>query len=252
VIFGWSIRILILLVFLVGLCGSGEAALESGSEPLRFAEQAGRCKAWYPSKIDSLDKVVTGRAWWRGRSDSSLALGLGFTTEALVLEGEFLDNLPFQQGTAQPYRPAYWQLEYIGDGLEVLLEDPAQPGRRLRFFLNWGTGALDPRVEVLERYTTGTPSGAFLAPPERWPLVPGMPQPQLCPHADLILFDGVVPEDGDEPTVRFQAAIPYESLFSEPRVGPQPAWRVTIRLYDLDSDPRRMKILEDTILTPAE
>jgi hypothetical protein len=217
---------------------------------VRFATEFPQCRAWYPVQLESIQSVVAGRVWWRGRADASLALGFGFTPNALLIDGEFLDNVPFQQRHENPHRPAYWGLTYVADGLEFILEDATSSTRRIRFVLNTGSGATRPQLDLLEADAVSS-QGLLLQPDPAPPgTVPRSPIPQPLAGADISLFDGIVPEDADEPTTRFQLAIPVEAISDSP-LGPR-AWRVTIRMHDLDTDMLRFKILEDVVVTPGQ
>jgi hypothetical protein len=221
------------------------------TEPLAhsFAVQSALCKAWYPVQLARAESVVTGRIWWRGRLDASVALGFGFTPDALLIDGEFLDDIPFQQPSENPHRPANWGLTYVADGMEFLLEDPTSSTRRIRFVVNTGSGAIQPRIDLLESDVAGTPR--LLLQPTSAPFgaVPRAPVPRPCSDSDISFFDGIVPEDSDEPTTRFQIAIAAECLTDRSLLDSP--WQVTIRLHDLDAETMRFKILEETVLTQA-
>lgn len=231
------------LIFLLGI-----STAPAQTTATLFSQEAPRCQAWFPVQLSDASAVVSGRIWWRGRTDASLALGFGFTEEALLLDGEFLDNVPFQQGFDLPHRPANWGLTYVADGLEFLFEDVTSSSRRIRFVLNTGSGAVRPRIDLLDTDTT-TASRAGLQPnPAPAGTVPRAPIARVCPGADISLFDGIVPEDSDEPTTRFQIAIPRDQISDEPMSNR--SWRVTIRMHDLDIEMMRFKILEDVVVTP--
>jgi hypothetical protein len=234
-----------------GTTAQAQGDSTSGTETVAvsFAEESARCRAWYAVQMADASAVVTGRVWWRGRADASLALGFGFTNRALLLDGEFLDNVPFQQRHENPHRPANWGLNYVADGMEFIFEDGTSTTRRIHFVVNFGSGAIRPRIDLLEVDRDGERGIALLPDPAPVGTVARAPIPRTCPGADISLFDGIVPEDGDEPTTRFQIAIPTEVLSTEALAG-RP-WKVTIRLHDLDSDMTRFKVLEDVVLTPG-
>ena len=182
-------------------------------ERISFEEAASGLSAVFPVQLTSMDQVVQNSYNWKGPQDASMRCDIGFAPTAVVIRGEFRDDLPFFQTMEHPAMPEWWGIQYGADGLEFLLDDPTSATRRVRFVLNFGSGAVNPRVELLAS--------------------PRSDAPGFIPQAVLDLEDapGTAPEEG---TIQFRTAIPYSALAETDFFrGPL---RITVRLHDLDGD----------------
>lgn len=194
--------------------GSGPASESTAhGGPIRFEEAASGLSAVFPVQLTGMDQVAQNSYNWKGPQDASMRCDIGFAPAAVVIRGEFRDDLPFFQTMQHPAMPEWWGIQYGADGLEFLLDDPTSATRRVRFVLNFGSGAVNPQVELLS--------------------APQPHSPGFIPQAVLDLEDapGTAPEEG---TIQFRAAIPYSALAETDFFrGPL---RITVRLHDLDGD----------------
>ncbi len=210
-----------------GPAPSAPAALpepDSAGRPISFQEAAAGLTAVFPIELNRMDEVAQNSYNWRGPADASLKCDIGFAPQALVVRGEFRDDLPFFQTMLRPAMPDWWRIQYGADGVEFLLDDPTSSTRRVRFMLNFGSAAVDPKVELLASPLKG--AGGFLG------------------AAALELEDapGSAPEEG---AVQFRVAIPYGALadmdfFRSPL-------RITVRLHDVDGDFATYLMMQEAI-----
>lgn len=187
---------------------------DASAPPIGFEEAIQGLSSVFPLQLSSMNQVRQNSYNWRGTHDASLKCDVGFAPLALVLRGEFRDDLPFFQPMVHPAMPDWWRITYGADGVELLLDDPTSATRRLRLALNFGSAATNPQVELL-----ASPESPNLR--------------QFLPSATIDLADvaGTAAEDG---AVQFRVAIPYSSLTDTDFFrGPL---RMTVRLHDLDGD----------------
>lgn len=195
-----------------------------GGQPIRFQEAAAGLTAVFPLQLARMDQVVQNSYNWRGPQDASMKCDIGFAPQALVIRGEFRDDLPFFQTMLRPAMPEWWHIQYGADGIEFQLDDPTSDTRRVRFVLNFGSAAVDPRVELLAS-PLGQKTG-FLS------------------SAALEMEDapGSSPEEG---AVQFRVAIPYSALAEADFFrGPL---RITARQHDVDGDFATYLMLQEAI-----
>jgi len=176
---------------------------------------------------------VRAMPWnWNGARDASIECQVAFTPTALYVEGTLADDYPFCQPMLRPSKPDWWGIGYGADGVEFILEDATTSSRTIRFFLNFSSRAVAPRVELAQSLT-GAPPG-------------------FVSGAAIELRDGKAPlwlsreEAVQTELVHFRAAIPL-SVLASPRFLNVPL-RVTCRLHDRDGDISTYKMLESTKL----
>lgn len=176
-------------------------------------------------ELTKFDQVVHGAENWQGPSDASLKLDVSLTPTALYLEGDMADDYPFCQRLIRPAKPGWWKLSYGADGVVVTLEDPTSSSQRVEFALNWGSRAVDPRIDVIQ--SPINPRGGFAR------------------GACVELLDPVSSRGGSASSgtfVHFRAGVPVTELaetsfFEHPLV-------ITVRMYDIDGDYASCSILE--------
>ena len=83
----------------------------------------------------------------------------------MVMSALLRDDTPFHQTMAPPAHPDWWCIAHAADGLDVVLVDPTCASRRVRFALNAGSAATDPRIDLVSSFTGAKPGpvpGAIL------------------------------------------------------------------------------------------
>lgn len=175
-------------------------------------------------RLDAMEQATVNPHNWRGPADSSLRCDLGFSPVAVVMSGVFRDDTPFYQTMTSPARPDWWRIAYGADGIDVLIDDPTSAARRIRFALDAGSAATDPRVDLVSTF-----AGA---------------KPGPVPSAILEFRDSAGP--GSTPgAVAFDAAIPLEAL-APPEFFTRPL-RITVRLHDMDGGPSTYIMMQQTV-----
>lgn len=205
------------------------AATAAGQRPrINYADAAAQVAAVYPLTLDQMSQVFQNSHNWRGAEDASLRCEIGFTADALVLRGEFVDDLPFHQTMLRPAMPDWWRITYGADGLEFCFDDPTSATNRVRLALNFGSRAVNPTVDLLH-----SPLGV---------------KPGPIPTASLELFDAPSPAGADasgKTAIGFEAAIPMADL-ADPRLFAGPL-RITLRMHDMDGGPSTYLMLQQVI-----
>ena len=186
----------------------------------------------FPIRLDRFDQLIQNSYNWTGPSDASLFAEIGFTPQAIVIQGRAVDDQPFVQPYTSPYMPEWWTMQYAADGIEVRIDDPTSSTNSIHLILNFGSGGTRPRVQVIS--------------------APLMPKAGDLPESDFRIKDTAA---GDVNTsagstihqlgFSFQAAIPSAGL-AEPRFFSD-ALRISVRLHDLDGDFQTYCVLEDVI-----
>lgn len=193
-------------------------------ERITFDEAARDLTAVYPIQISDAQQVVQNSFNWNGPADASLRCDIGFTPDAVVIRGEFVDDHPFCQTTLQPAMPDWWMITYGADGIQFVFDDPTSATRRVSFVLNFGSRATRPQVDLL-------------ASPGR--------RPGRVAAATLELFDGRPGADEAQKAVHFRAAVPVAAL-GDPRFFAGPL-RISVRMHDLDGDWSTYQVLQEVI-----
>lgn len=200
-----------------------------GPSRINFADAAAQVSAMYPLRLDQMSQVVQNSHNWRGPQDASARCEVGFSAEAIVIRGEFVDDLPFQQTMTRPSMPDWWRITYGADGLEFSFDDPTSSTNKVRLALNFSSRAVNPSVDLLQN-----PIGAKTGP---------------MPTASIELFDATAPEqttDKEEVArVGFEVAIPMAQV-ADPRLFAGPL-RITMRMHDLDGGPSTYLMMQQVI-----
>ena len=191
------------------------------TQPMDFEVAAKGVAMAYPIQLDRMVQVTQNSFNWHGPDDASLRCQVGFSAAAIVIRGDFRDDLPFVQAMARPARADWWRIGYGADGLEFAFDNPTSAGASVKLAFNFGSQALDPRVELIEN-PSGLPNG-------------------FIPSANLRLFDDPVSKGA----IHFEAAIPITAV-AEPRFFAGPL-RITARMHDMDGGPETYKMLQQAI-----
>lgn len=193
-------------------------------QPISFQQASAGLTSVFAIQLARMDQVVQNSYNWRGPNDASMRCDIGFAPQALVIRGEFRDDLPFFQTMIHPSMPDWWRIQYGADGIEFLLDDPTSATRRVRFALNFSTAAVSPQVELISS--------------------PLSPRPRFLGSASIELEDAPnsEPEDG---AVQFRVAIPYTAL-AEPDFFRGPL-RITARQHDVDGDFASYLMIQEAI-----
>ena len=202
-----------------------DADVSGGAEKISFDDAARELTSVYPILISSANQVVQNSFNWNGPADASLRCDIGFTPDAVVVRGEFVDDYPFCQPIARPAMPDWWMITYGGDGIQFTFDDPTSAPRRVSFVLNFGSRATRPQVDLMA--SPVRPAGVIST-------------------ADLELFDGQSPSgNGGQRAVMFRAAVPIAAL-GDSRLFSGPL-RITLRMHDLDGDWSTYQVLQEVI-----
>lgn len=193
-------------------------------ERMTFEDAARDLTAVYPIQISDAQQVVQNSFNWNGPADASLRCDIGFTPDAVVIRGEFVDDHPFCQTSPQPAMPDWWMITYGADAIQFVFDDPTSATRRVSFVLNFGSRATRPQVDLL-------------ASPGR--------RPGRVAAATLELFDGRPGADEAQKAVHFRAAVPIAAL-GDPRFFGG-ALRISVRMHDLDGDWSTYQVLQEVI-----
>ena len=202
-----------------------DADFSGGAERIRFDDAARELTSVYPILISSANQVVQNSFNWNGPADASLRCDIGFTPDAVVVRGEFVDDYPFCQPIARPAMPDWWMITYGGDGIQFTFDDPTSAPRRVSFVLNFGSRATRPEVDLM---VSPVRSAGVIA------------------TADFELFDGQASAgNGGQRAVMFRAAVPIAAL-GDSRLFSGPL-RITLRMHDLDGDWSTYQVLQEVI-----
>jgi len=197
--------------------------------PVNFDQALEKLAMIYPIHLSEFTQVVQNSYNWQGPQDASLECEIGFTQDAVVVRGNFRDDLPFYQTLKHPAMPDWWRITYGADGIEFLFENPTSSTERAVFVLNFGSQATDPCVELL-----ATPAG---------------PASRRIESAYLRLSDapsssGDAGQKGNG-SIHFDTAVPIAAL-TDTRLF-EGALRITVRMHDLDGDPSTYLMMQQTI-----
>ncbi len=202
-----------------------DADFSGGAERIQFDDAARELTSVYPILIASASQVVQNSFNWNGPADASLRCDIGFTPDAVVVRGEFVDDYPFCQPIARPAMPEWWMITYGGDGIQFTFDDPTSASRRVSFVLNFGSRATRPEVNLITSPTRPV---------------------EVISTADFELFDGQAPANtGGQRAVMFRAAVPIAAL-GDSRLFSGPL-RITLRMHDLDGDWSTYQVLQEVI-----
>ncbi|MBX7247249.1 MAG: hypothetical protein K1X53_17260 [Candidatus Sumerlaeaceae bacterium] len=183
----------------------------------------------YPLKLDNFSQVLQNSYNWQGPQDASLQCDIGFTPESVIIRGEFQDDHPFTQTMVHPAMADWWKITYGADGIDFTLDDPTSSAQQVRFVLNFGSRAVNPRIELLKT-PLGTKAGfletGFL---------------QISDARPFLEKDS----SGATSPIQFKAAIPLTSL-ADRRLFNGPL-RITVRLHDVDGDKSSYLMMMQTV-----
>lgn len=198
---------------------TSEATLQvPGSRPVSFERASLQLTSVFPIQISRFDQLTQQSYNWHGETDASLACQIGFTPEAVVVSGTVLDDQPLVQVHTRPGRPNWWRIRYGADGIEFHIEDVTSSTQVLRFFLNFGSAGVNPRIELAQ-----SPSG----------LGSGFLESASVELAELEPIAAPGQEPGVPPAgFRFRAVLPSAGLL-EPKFF-SGALQMVVRLHDLD------------------
>jgi hypothetical protein len=208
--------------------GEKTAASSSDSEaaeaPVSFEQAARELSTVFPIQLDQFADVVQHPYNWNGPKDASMKCDIGFTPTAIIIKGEMLDDVSFEQVMEQPAMPNWWKITYGADGLEFQLDNPTSAAQQLHFALNFGSRGLHPRVEMLNS--------------------PAVTRPAFLKSA-VLEYKEVPAQSADTNHYQFQAAIPV-SGFADPKFFAGPL-RITVRMHDVDGDFSTYSMLQKVI-----
>jgi hypothetical protein len=195
---------------------------------VNYSDAVAQVAAMYPLRLDQMSQVVQNSHNWRGPDDASVRCEVGFTAEAIVIRGDFTDDLPFHQTMLRPAMPDWWRITYGADGLEFSFDDPTSSTNRVRLALNFGSRAVNPSVDVLQS--------------------PLAQKPGPVPGASMELFDanGAEGPGGNHGAkIGFEVAVPMVAV-ADPRLFAGPL-RISLRMHDVDGAPSTYLMMQQVI-----
>ncbi|MCX7019241.1 MAG: hypothetical protein NTY46_09710 [Candidatus Sumerlaeota bacterium] len=195
--------------------------------PVNFDQTVKKLKTVYPIHLNDFSQVAQNSYNWQGQQDASMECDIGFTNDAILVRGNFRDDIPFYQTLKHPAMQDWWRITYGADGIEFQFENPTSATQRAVFVLNFGSQAVEPCVELL-----ATPKGPAL---------------RRIESAFLRLQDAAQSSvnGGQNEKYHFDAAVPMAAL-EDIRLF-DGALRITVRLHDLDGDPATYLMMQQTI-----
>jgi hypothetical protein len=196
---------------------------------ISFDDASRQVSAMLPVELSKMEQVTKNSFNWHGVQDASCRLEIGLSPQALVINGDVLDDFPLVQSRERPLMEDWWEITYGADGLELEFDDPSSATRKLKFLFNFGSAGTDPRVELIQ-----SPAG-----------LKGNPSPGS--HMQLEELPGELRDKGSS-GFHLRAVIPTARLV-EPNFFAQPL-RVITRLHDLDGEYSTYLMMQDVLEKP--